>query len=104
MTRTRRWITGAVVSTALLLGGLAWFAGSLLPSDEALAVELGVRFERATGIGLRVGGAHWVLRPLPVVVLSDLATEQPRPITVRHIVLRPRLTDLWRRRIAIEAV
>lgn len=104
MTRTRRWITGAAAAVLLLLGGVAWFTWRLLPSDEALAAGLGARFEQATGIGLRVGAAHWALRPIPVVVLSDLATAQPRPITVRRVVLRPRLAALWQRRVAIEAV
>jgi len=104
MTRTRRWIIGTAAAVLLLLGGLALLAWRLLPSDEALAAELGARFEQASGIGLRIGSAHWSLRPAPVVVLSDLATAQPRPITVRRIVVRPQLAALWSRRIAIDAV
>ena len=88
----------------LLLGGLGGIAWRLLPSDEALAARVSASFERASGIGLRVGGASWSLRPVPVVVLRDLQTEQPRPITVRRVVLRPRLAALWRRTISIEAV
>ncbi|KWT96848.1 MULTISPECIES: AsmA family protein [unclassified Variovorax] len=104
LTRARRWVIGSVIVLLLLLGGGAWFALRLLPSDEELAAHISDSFERASGIGLRVGGASWSLRPEPVVVLRDLATEQPRPITVRHVVLRPRLDALWRRTIAIEAV
>lgn len=88
----------------LLLGGLGGIAWRLLPGDEALAARVSASFERASGIGLRVGGASWSLRPVPVVVLRDLQTEQPRPITVRRVVLRPRLAALWRRTISIEAV
>ncbi len=104
MTRTRRWLIGTGVTVLLLLGGLGWFAWRLLPSDEALAARISEGFERASGIALRVGSASWSLRPAPVVVLQDLATGQPRPITVRRVVLRPRLDALWRRTIAIEAV
>src|SRR5687767_10282782 len=104
MTRTGRWITGTAVAVLLLLGGLALLAWRLLPSDEALATEIGQRFEEASGIGLRIGAAHWSLRPIPVVVLSDLATVQERPITVRRVVVRPQLAALWNRRIAIDAV
>jgi uncharacterized protein involved in outer membrane biogenesis len=104
MTRTRRWLIGTGVAVLLLLGGLGWFALRLLPSDEALAARVSESFERASGIGLRVGSASWSLRPTPVVVLHDLATDQPRPITVRRVVLRPRLAALLRRSIAIEAV
>lgn len=104
LTRARRWVIGSVIVLLLLLGGGAWFAWRLLPSDEELAVRISESFERASGIGLRVGSASWSVRPAPVVVLRDLATEQPRPITVRHVVLRPRLDALWRRTISIEAV
>ena len=104
MTRTRRWLIGTGVAVLLLLGGLGWFAWRLLPSDEALAARISESFERASGIGLRVGRASWSLRPAPVVVLHDLETDQPRPITVRRVVLRPRLAALLRRSIAIEAV
>ena len=100
----RRWVIGSLVVLLLLLGGGAWFAWRLLPSDEELAARVSEGFERASGIGLRVGSASWSLRPAPVVVLRELATEQPRPITVRRVVLRPRLDALWRRTIAIEAV
>jgi uncharacterized protein involved in outer membrane biogenesis len=104
MARTRRWLIGTGVAVLLLLGGLGWFAWRVLPSDEALAARVGESFERASGIGLRVGSASWSLRPTPVVVLHDLETDQPRPITVRRVVLRPRLAALLHRSIAIEAV
>ncbi len=104
MTRTRRWIVGTAAVAAVLLGGLALLAHLLLPSDEELAAEVGARFEKATGIGLRVGAAHWSLRPVPVVVLGDIATAQAQPITIDRIVVRPRLAGLWRRQIAIDEV
>ena len=96
-----RWIAGVAVALALLLG-LA--AALWLPNEAQLASDLGQRFGQATGIGLRVGRVHWSLQPSPVVVLEDLATEQPTPITVRRIVLQPRLADLWHRRIAVASL
>ncbi|GAA4343231.1 hypothetical protein GCM10023165_25500 [Variovorax defluvii] len=92
-----------MIAVLLLLGG-AWFAWRLLPSDEALAAQIEERFQKSTGIELRVGSASWSLRPAPVVVLGDIATGQDRPITVRRVVLRPRLDALWRRTVAIEAI
>lgn len=89
---------------ALLLGGGVLLLNLVLPSDGELAAEVGARFEKASGVGLRVGSAHWALRPSPVVVLTDLATDQPAPITVRRVVLRPRLAALWRRSVAIESL
>lgn len=104
MTRTQRWIAGTAAVAALLLAGAVLTVHALLPNDEALAAEIGARFERASGIGLRVGNAHWALRPSPVVVLSDLATVQERPISVRRIVVRPRLWSLLRRTVAVDTV
>ncbi|OUM01521.1 AsmA-like C-terminal region-containing protein [Variovorax sp. JS1663] len=104
MKHARRWLVGSVVAVLLLLGGGAWFAWRMLPSDEALAAQIEESFQKATGIALRVGSASWSLRPAPVVVLEDLATTQDKPITVRRVVLRPRLAALWRRSIAIEAI
>ncbi|MDL9999266.1 AsmA-like C-terminal region-containing protein [Variovorax sp. J22P240] len=104
MTRARRWFAGSLAAAALLLAGLALLIHSKLPSDEELAADLGARFESASGIALRVGAAHWALMPSPVVVLEDLSTAQPRPITVRRIVVRPHLSALWTRKIAIDAI
>lgn len=88
----------------VLLIGLAVLVHALLPSDEQLAADLSEHFEKASGISLRLGAAHWALRPSPVVVLEDLATGQPKPITVRRLVIRPRLAALWKRTIAIDSV
>jgi len=102
MSRTRRWIALSAAGLAVLLVGLGIWVRGQLPSDEQLASEFAGRFEKASGIGLLIGEAHWALRPLPVIVLEDVATEQSRPITVRRVVVRLRLASLWRRKVAIE--
>ena len=104
MTRPVRWIAGLLAAAVLLLGGGLLALNLLLPTDGELAAEVGARFQKASGIGLKVGSAHWSLRPSPVVVLNELATDQPAPITVRRVELRPRLAALWRRSIAIESL
>jgi uncharacterized protein involved in outer membrane biogenesis len=104
MTRTRRWIAGSALAVVLVGGGLALLAHLWLPSDQELATEIATRFEKASGIGLRIGAAHWALRPVPVVALDDVATAQEPPITVRRIVVRPHLAALWQRRIAVDSV
>lgn len=104
MSRTRRWMAVSAALLVVLLAGLGLWVRARLPSDEQLASEVAARFEKASGIGLRIGAAHWALRPSPVIELVEVATAQPRPITVRHIVVRPRLASLWRRKVAIEEV
>jgi uncharacterized protein involved in outer membrane biogenesis len=104
MARTPRWIAVSLAGLLALLGGGALVVWLLLPSDEQLAADLAARFEQATGTALDIGGVHWSLRPMPVVVLSELATRQPQPLTVRRIVLKPQLAALWSRRVAIDEV
>ena len=88
MSRTRRWIAGTAAAMVglLLLGAvvLAWW----LPDDAQLAARITTEFEQRTGIGLRVGAAHWTLRPGLALVLEDLATTQKEPITVKRLVLQ----------------
>jgi hypothetical protein len=102
MTRARRWIAISGAVAALLLVGLGLRVHGLLPGDEGLAGALAARFERLSGIGLKVGAVRWSLRPSPSLVLEELSTQQPQPITVRRVVLHPRLSLLWRRRLAID--
>ena len=106
MTRTvlLRWIAGVAAAAVLLLGAGVLLLSALLPSNGELAAEVGARFQKASGIGLKVGGARWSLWPSPQVVLSDLATDQPAPITVRRIVVQARLGALWRRHLAVESL
>ncbi|SEB24178.1 AsmA family protein [Variovorax sp. YR216] len=104
MSRTRLWIAVSAALLVVLLAGLGLWVRGQLPSDEQLASEIAARFEKASGVGLRIGAAHWALRPSPVIELEDVATVQPRPITLRRIVVRPRLASLWGRKVAIGEV
>jgi len=88
---------------ALLLlaaAGLAWW----LPSDAQLAAKVAAEFEQRTGVGLRVGAAHWTLRPGLSLVLRDLATEQKEPMIVHRLVLHASLRELLARRIRVDDV
>jgi uncharacterized protein involved in outer membrane biogenesis len=103
-TRARRWIAGSAAALVVAFAALWALLLAWLPSDEQLAARTAEHFEQTFGIGLRVGGAHWSIRPVPVIVLSELATEQPQPITARRIALHPRLAALWRRELALDSI
>lgn len=98
--RIVRWLAVPVGLLVVCVGVLLWW----LPSDEALARRIETAFERGTGIALQVGEVHWALRPTPVIVLTQVATVQPTPITVRRIAVHPQLRALFDRRIAIDTV
>src|SRR3954462_10931842 len=98
----RRWLIG--IAAALLLGAgvLVWVASTRLPSDEEVAARISEAFEKRYGIGLKIGGAHWTLWPSPVLVLSQVATDQPRPVTLRRITLQLKLRKLLQRIVAVD--
>lgn len=100
----RRWLIGIAAVLLLGIGALVLVVRSKLPSDDEVAAQISAAFEKRFGIALKVGGAHWSLLPIPVLVLSDIATDQPRPITLRRITLQLELAQLLRRVIAIDEV
>ena len=98
----RRWLIGIAAVLLLGIGALVWVVSSRLPSDEEVAVRISEAFEKRFGVGLKVGGAHWALLPTPVLVLSDIATDQPRPITLRRVTAQLKLSELLQRVIAVD--
>jgi uncharacterized protein involved in outer membrane biogenesis len=79
---------------------VAWW----VPSDTELAARVSAEFEQRTGIGLKVGGLHWALFPVPRVVLEDVATLQDEPIRARRLELNPRLRSLLARELRVDSV
>jgi hypothetical protein len=100
----RRWLIGIAAVLLLGIGALVWFVSSRLPSDQEVAARISEGFEQRFGVGLKVGGAHWALLPTPVLVLSDIATDQPRPITLRRASARLKLSELLHRVIAVDTL
>jgi hypothetical protein len=98
----RRWLIGIAAVLLIGIGALVWFVSSRLPSDEEVAARIAEGFEKRFGVGLRIGGAHWALLPTPVLVLSDIATDQPRPVTLRRVSAQLKLPELLRRVIAVD--
>ncbi|WP_399685111.1 hypothetical protein [Xenophilus sp.] len=103
----RRVLRGLAVAAAalavLLLAGIALLA-AWLPDDEALARRAAAEFERRFGVAVNVGGAHWALRPAPVIVFEQVATRQPQPITLRRLAAYPSWRAALSRRIELVRV
>jgi hypothetical protein len=98
----RRWLIGIAAVLLIGIGALVWFVSSRLPSDEEVAARISEGFEKRFGVGLKIGGAHWALLPTPVLVLSDIATDQPRPVTLRRVTAQLKLSELLHRVIAVD--
>ena len=102
MPRTRKWL----LALGLLLGlaALLWTAlARLLPSDAALAQRAAAELEKALGVKVSVGALHWQLRPVPTLVMEDIATVQPQPIVMKKLTARLSLAALLQRRVRVDS-
>ena len=97
----RGWRVAALALAALLLAAVAMLA-SRLPDGQALARQAEAEFERRFGIGVQIGSAAWHWRPVPELVLQDVRTRQPQPITIARIAAVPQWRLLWQRRVGLE--
>jgi hypothetical protein len=100
----RPWLIGIAAVLVLGVGVLVLVVRAKLPTGAEVAAQVAASFEKRFGVALKVGGAHWSLLPAPVLVLTDIATEQPRPITLRRIALQLKLAPLLHRVIAVDDV
>lgn len=100
----RRWLLGIAAVLVIGVGALVLVVRSKLPTDEEVAAKIAEGFEQRFGVPLKVGSARWSLLPMPMLVLSDVATGQPRPITLRQVTLRLKLAPLLHRVIALDDV
>ncbi|MDI1271198.1 MAG: AsmA-like C-terminal region-containing protein [Polaromonas sp.] len=103
MARRQTWMVAAG-GLAALLGALwlalVWF----IPGDEDLAAHAAGELQGRLGVPVRLGALHWRLLPVPAVVLEDVATDQPQPITVKKLTAYPDLLALLQRRVILDRV
>ena len=103
MTAARKWLAGlAVAAVAVTVMVIALLR--LVPSDAELAQRLEAALADASGVKVSVGAVRWQLRPLPVVVVENLATDQPHPVVLKKLSLYPNISALWQRRIKLDLV
>ena len=103
MTPARRWLAGLglAVGACAVLGAVLL---NLVPSDAVLAQRLAAALGDASGVKVTVGAVHWHLRPLPIVVVDDVVTDQPHPVVFKKLSLSPDISALWQRRIKLDLV
>ncbi|MFV0677728.1 hypothetical protein [Variovorax sp. tm] len=100
----RRWLLGIAAALLLGAGALVWVVSTRLPTDDEVAARIADTFEKRFGVALKVGGAHWELFPVPMLVLTDIATDQPKPITLRRVSAQLQFAPLLRRVIAVDEI
>ena len=103
--RRRRLAIGVAGGLLLLAVGAGVGIGlGRLPGGEQLARQAEAEFERRFGIGLEIGTVEWRWRPWPQLVLQEVRTRQPEPITLARITATPHWQLLWQRQIGLTQV
>lgn len=103
MTPARKWLAGLAVAAGAVTLVVALLL-RLVPSDAELAQRIEAAMANASGVKVSVGAVRWQLRPLPVVVVDNLVTDQPHPVVLKKLSLYPDISALWQRRIKLDLV
>ncbi len=107
MTRSRRWLAALGIAGALLLmfALVAALAVWLwLPDDQQLARHTETKLTSALGVKTTVGTVHWQLLPMPAIVLSSVTTDQSPPISIKKLILHPKLSALVQRHLSFDLI
>jgi hypothetical protein len=84
--------------------GLAAAFYRLVPNDDALAARIAAAAGEKLGVKVTVGTAHLQLWPSVELSVQDFATVQSQPISLKHLVARPRIAQLLRRQLSFADV
>ncbi|MES2974724.1 MAG: hypothetical protein V4757_14000 [Pseudomonadota bacterium] len=104
MTRkTKWWLWGLGLVLAVLAVAAAAVA-VLMPSNEELARQAEARLEEALGVKVTIGSLRWIAFPMPAVVLQDVATVQPQPLTARRMTAFVHWQPLLDKVLSVESV
>lgn len=103
MTRQNKWFLSLGV-VAALLATAAIALVLLVPSSEELAREAEVQLEEALGVKVTIGSLSWSLVPMPAIVLQDVATVQPQPLSARRMKAFVHWRPLLDKVLSVESV
>lgn len=94
----------AVLGATLVLVVAAIFITALLwmPNKQQLASDLELELESVLGVKTTVSELDWQLLPMPAIILTDVATEQAVPITIKSLTLYPKLSALYKRSLSFD--
>jgi hypothetical protein len=101
MRHQTKWVIAAGVLLAVL-GGIWLALTRWLPSEEELSLRASAELQSRLGVPVTIGSLRWSLLPVPTVVLHDVATGQPEPISLKKLTIYPSLTDLIDGRVKVD--
>jgi uncharacterized protein involved in outer membrane biogenesis len=100
--RAARWTLLVILSLTAIMAVLAVAFLRLVPDDRELAARIAVAAEENLGTKVTVGAARLKFWPQPELVLANVATMQPQPISVKRLIARPRISELLKGRMSFE--
>ncbi|MBC7376207.1 MAG: hypothetical protein H7346_02080 [Burkholderiaceae bacterium] len=103
MKRQTKWLLGLGIPLALMAVAAAAVL-LLIPSDEELARMAETRVSDALGVPVTIGALHWMLLPLPVVILQDVSTGQDKPVSAKRVVAYLHLRELLHRVVSVQSL
>ena len=101
MRHQTKWMIAAGVLLAVL-GGVWLALTRLVPSEEELAQRVSAELQSRLGVSVKIGSLRWSLLPVPALVLHEVATGQPEPITLKKLTIYPSLSDLIDGRLKVD--
>lgn len=103
MTKLLRWMLGAAVAVALLLGvGLSALQRWIGTEDFRLRAER--EATSAVGVPVKLGLIELDLWPLPALAVNDIAVQSRPPLSLKRAELRPNWAGLLQGRLALSTV
>lgn len=90
----RSWLRRGLLAAGLLLGSAVLLLAWLWPDEQQLIRRVETEAAQRLGVPVRIGRLQWHLRPLPEVVLEEIATAQADPITIARLRVQPELRSL----------
>ncbi|MBC7436919.1 MAG: hypothetical protein H7332_12735 [Bdellovibrionales bacterium] len=103
MNRTTKWLLWLGIPLAVI-GVAAVAVVMLVPSDEELSRMFESRASEALGVPVKIGALHWMVLPLPAVILQDVATQQDKPVTIKRIVAYLQLRPLLHKVVSLQSM
>ncbi|OOG41853.1 hypothetical protein [Polaromonas sp. A23] len=100
MTRTFKWLTGAVLAVLLLLGGVVLGLQGWVRSDD-FKQRVTREASALLGLPVQLAGIEVALWPLPAVALNGIEVQSRPPLTLARLELRPGWFALLQGRLEI---
>jgi hypothetical protein len=103
MKRHTKWLLGLGIPLAVMAVAAAAVL-MLMPSDEELARMAETRMSDALGVPVTIGALHWMVLPLPAIIVLDVSTGQDKPVSAKRVVAYLHLRELLHKVVSVQSL